>query len=172
MGVCDVCGNEYANTFTVTTAQDATHTFDSFECAIHLVAPVCAHCGCAVIGHGVQAYEQVYCCAHCADVHGVRNVSDNATHPVNASDTGREGEGPQATTTTPSGSPGPVATDLPPGVGRPGGDRPGSVPPGSVPPGAMPADDLPPGAVPPRPALPDEESPGGAPRGGVPPMGT
>jgi hypothetical protein len=43
-----------------------THTFDSFECAIHKMAPVCEHCGCKVIGHGVEVQERWYCCAHCA----------------------------------------------------------------------------------------------------------
>ena len=47
------CGNTYDKTFDVVVAGSA-HTFDSFECAIHLLAPRCAHCGCAVIGHGVE----------------------------------------------------------------------------------------------------------------------
>jgi hypothetical protein len=51
MAVCEVCGNDYARAFEVTTA-GATHVFDSFECAIHRLAPACAHCGCRVIGHG------------------------------------------------------------------------------------------------------------------------
>ena len=29
-------------------------TFDSFECAIHAMAPRCAHCQCHAIGHGVD----------------------------------------------------------------------------------------------------------------------
>ena len=41
-------------------------TFDSFECAIHAMAPTCAHCGCKIVGHGVEATGAVYCCAHCA----------------------------------------------------------------------------------------------------------
>ena len=65
MAVCDVCGNDYDKSFEVTAA-GATHTFDSFECAIHLVAPVCAHCGCKVIGHGVEVDSVVFCCASCA----------------------------------------------------------------------------------------------------------
>lgn len=35
--------------------QRITHVFDSFECAIHRLAPVCEHCGCKIIGHGLQA---------------------------------------------------------------------------------------------------------------------
>ena len=54
MPKCDVCGNEYDKTFQITQA-GMTGTFDSFECAIHATAPRCAHCQCAVIGHGVEA---------------------------------------------------------------------------------------------------------------------
>ena len=61
---CDVCGNEYENAFQVTQG-GKTMTFDAFECAIHAMAPACAHCGCKVIGHGVQEGGTVYCCTHC-----------------------------------------------------------------------------------------------------------
>ena len=43
MAVCEVCGNDYDKSMEIT-VQGATHTFDSFECAIHAVAPRCAHC--------------------------------------------------------------------------------------------------------------------------------
>ena len=49
MAICDVCGNDYDKAFQVTQAEK-TMTFDSFECAIHAMAPRCAHCQCAVIG--------------------------------------------------------------------------------------------------------------------------
>lgn len=42
------------------------HTFDSFECAVHKMAPGCEHCGCKVIGHGTEVDGHFYCCAHCA----------------------------------------------------------------------------------------------------------
>ena len=45
MPKCEMCGNDYPRAFQVVMA-GATHTFDSFECAIHKLAPVCAHCGC------------------------------------------------------------------------------------------------------------------------------
>jgi len=32
-----------------------SHTFDSFECAIRALAPVCEYCSVKVIGHGVEA---------------------------------------------------------------------------------------------------------------------
>ena len=52
MAQCEVCGNDYDKSFEVVAA-GARHTFDSFECAIHRMAPVCEHCGCKVIGLGV-----------------------------------------------------------------------------------------------------------------------
>jgi hypothetical protein len=72
---CEVCGNDYDKAFTVT-AGGATHTFDSFECAIHALAPRCAHCGCKVVGHGTQSDGNIYCCAHCAKQAGVSGLRD------------------------------------------------------------------------------------------------
>jgi hypothetical protein len=66
MQVCEVCGNDYDKAFTVTLA-GAEHVFDSFECAIHALAPKCAHCGCRVVGHGIDRGDTVYCCEHCAE---------------------------------------------------------------------------------------------------------
>ena len=65
MARCDLCGNDYDKAFEVRLAGQ-THTFDSFECAIHALAPTCAHCGCKIVGHGVEAEGRFYCCAHCA----------------------------------------------------------------------------------------------------------
>jgi Rieske Fe-S protein len=75
MAKCEVCGNDYDKSFQVVRA-GKTHTFDSFECAIHALAPVCAHCGCRIIGHGVEAHGTFYCCAHCAKHSGVKGVDD------------------------------------------------------------------------------------------------
>ena len=75
MGVCDVCGNDYDKVFQVT-IEGRTHTFDSFECAIHALAPTCEHCGCRVIGHGVEADGRIFCCAHCAEKSGVSELRD------------------------------------------------------------------------------------------------
>ena len=78
MSVCEVCGNDYDKAFVVTAA-GARHTFDSFECAIHLMAPRCEHCDCAVIGHGVEVDSHFYCCAHCANrVHASSGAVDRA----------------------------------------------------------------------------------------------
>lgn len=79
MGVCEVCGNKYDKAFQVIMG-GKTHTFDSFECAIHALAPTCAHCGCRIVGHGVEAADGVmFCCAHCAEHQGVTSLKDR-TH--------------------------------------------------------------------------------------------
>ena len=77
MAVCEVCGNEYDKTFELRLAGE-THVFDSFECAIHAVAPICEHCGCRVIGHGVEAQGRIFCCVHCASAAGVEGLADRA----------------------------------------------------------------------------------------------
>jgi hypothetical protein len=77
MAVGEVCGNDYHLTFEVITAGQS-HTFDSFECAIQRLAPICGHCGCKVIGHGIEATNTFYCCAHCARQAGVTTVADHA----------------------------------------------------------------------------------------------
>ena len=66
MATCEVCGNDYELAFELRTRDGATHVFDSFECAIQAIAPVCEHCGCRIIGHGVQVNGRFFCCAHCA----------------------------------------------------------------------------------------------------------
>ena len=78
MAVCDVCGNDYDKTMSIS-RDGRTMTFDSFECAISAMAPHCAHCDCRVIGHGVEAGDLIYCCAHCARQHGVEDVADHGT---------------------------------------------------------------------------------------------
>jgi hypothetical protein len=75
---CETCGNEYDKAFQVIIA-GKSHTFDCFECAIHLLAPKCDHCRCKVIGHGIEA-DNVFCCAHCATLSGVRDTADRSKH--------------------------------------------------------------------------------------------
>ena len=77
MAKCEVCGNEYHLSFDV--VRDGTsYTFDSFECAIHKIAPTCDHCGCKIIGHGTEAGGELFCCAHCAHEEGVTAIHDRA----------------------------------------------------------------------------------------------
>jgi hypothetical protein len=75
MATCSVCGNDYDKAFQISRS-GKSQTFDSFECAIHALAPVCAHCGCRIIGHGIEDRNAIYCCAHCARAHGVSGVAD------------------------------------------------------------------------------------------------
>ena len=75
MPQCEVCGNEYDKTMEIT-RDGETHVFDSFECAIHAIAPTCDHCGCKIIGHGIEANGSIYCCAHCAQQKGVEGARD------------------------------------------------------------------------------------------------
>jgi hypothetical protein len=73
--VCEVCGNDYDKAFAVE-KDGKLHVFDSFECAIHALAPQCGHCGCRVIGHGVESEGTTFCCAHCASADGVDGLRD------------------------------------------------------------------------------------------------
>ena len=75
MSRCETCGNDYDKSFDVI-VDGTSHTFDSFECAIHLLAPVCEHCGCRIVGHGVEADGRMFCCAHCAGHAGVAGLTD------------------------------------------------------------------------------------------------
>jgi hypothetical protein len=75
MEPCAVCGNVYDKAFEVTMA-GKRFVFDSFECAVHLLAPVCDHCGCRVVGHGVEADGVIFCCAHCASQVGQHGLKD------------------------------------------------------------------------------------------------
>ncbi len=75
MAMCEVCGNDYDKAFTVTMA-GRPHVFDSFECAIHALAPECAHCHCKIVGHGVEANGTIFCCARCAAQEGVTGLGD------------------------------------------------------------------------------------------------
>jgi hypothetical protein len=81
---CQICGNDYSRAFKVIAADGSSAVFDSLECAAHLLAPTCAHCGCRVLGHGIESGEHVYCCAHCARQSGERRAVDNTTQPAQA----------------------------------------------------------------------------------------
>jgi hypothetical protein len=75
MAQCEVCGNHYDKSFQVT-IDGTTHVYDSFECAIHGLAPECEHCGCKIVGHGIEHDGTFYCCASCASREGVEEAVD------------------------------------------------------------------------------------------------
>ena len=75
MARCEACGNDYDKAFEVEWAA-APCIFDSFECAIHAMAPTCPHCGCRIIGYGVEHDGDMFCCVHCARHEGVTGLRD------------------------------------------------------------------------------------------------
>jgi hypothetical protein len=75
MATCETCGNNYDKAFQVTMNGEA-HTFDSFECAIHALAPACDHCGTRILGHGLEKAGNFFCCNHCAEGEGVKGLRD------------------------------------------------------------------------------------------------
>jgi hypothetical protein len=77
MPKCEVCENDYDKAFEVVMGGER-HTFDSFECAIHALAPVCPHCNCRIVGHGVEADGKIFCCVHCARASGTTQLKDRA----------------------------------------------------------------------------------------------
>jgi hypothetical protein len=77
MAACHTCGNDYDKAFEVIHA-GKRFTFDSFECAIQALAPSCKHCGCRIIGHGLEKDGTFYCCDHCAEKSGVKELRDRA----------------------------------------------------------------------------------------------
>ncbi len=77
MQTCETCGNTYESAFTVRLGNGEEHIFDSCECAIEKLAPLCSACNCRVIGHGVQDESMIYCSAHCARTAGVNGIRDH-----------------------------------------------------------------------------------------------
>jgi hypothetical protein len=51
MAKSETCGNDYDKAFQVT-MNGTAHTFDSFECAIHALAPTCANCRIHIVATG------------------------------------------------------------------------------------------------------------------------
>jgi phage terminase large subunit GpA-like protein len=77
MATCETCGNDYDKAFQVVMNGKA-HIFDSFECAIHALAPMCEHCGTRIVGHGLEKDGTYYCCDHCAQKEGVTDLRDRS----------------------------------------------------------------------------------------------
>jgi hypothetical protein len=72
---CECCGNSYDKVFEIKMG-GTVHVFDSFQCAIQTLAPRCMHCKVPIIGQGMEARGQYFCCAHCARAAGVSEVID------------------------------------------------------------------------------------------------
>jgi hypothetical protein len=37
---------------------------------------VCEHCGCRIVGHGLEDKGKFYCCEHCAQHEGTKGLRD------------------------------------------------------------------------------------------------
>ncbi|MBL9037872.1 MAG: hypothetical protein JNG84_05085, partial [Archangium sp.] len=77
MSHCTVCGNRY-DKMMIIELEGTRRAFDCFECAINALAPSCARCGVRILGHGLEADQRFYCCAHCARGQGVAALKDRA----------------------------------------------------------------------------------------------
>lgn len=75
MARCEQCGNDYDKSFDVV-MNGESHTFDSFECAMQVLAPNCATCGVRIVGHGLEDDGTFYCCDHCSEKAGVEGLND------------------------------------------------------------------------------------------------
>jgi hypothetical protein len=40
------------------------------------LAPTCVNCGIRIIGHGMEKDGTYFCCAHCAEKKGVKEMED------------------------------------------------------------------------------------------------
>ena len=81
MEACETCGNKYDKMLEITYGTDS-HTYDSFECAIHGLAPTCSRCSMKIIGHGVETNGEFFCCAHCARHEGKEGLRDRQDESV------------------------------------------------------------------------------------------
>lgn len=77
MEKCETCGNEYDKMMLIK-KEGVSHHFDSFECAIHAMAPHCWHCDCRIIGHGMEANGKTFCCASCSAEEGEMRLVDRS----------------------------------------------------------------------------------------------
>src|SRR3954451_1909027 len=88
MATCEVCGNDYDKAMEIT-RDGESHVFDSFECAIHALAPACDHCGCKVIGHGVEAGGGFFFWAAWASHAGAEGAGHRVSEPPGPPAAGR-----------------------------------------------------------------------------------
>lgn len=76
--VCDVCGNKYDKMMKITKGEEEFF-FDSFECAIHALAPRCEQCQVRILGHGLEDEGRFFCCASCARMKGETHFVDRVS---------------------------------------------------------------------------------------------
>jgi hypothetical protein len=61
---CEVCGFATRSGIRII-AGGVTHLFDSYQCAIHRLAPECEHCGCRILGRPLEVQQRPYCSPEC-----------------------------------------------------------------------------------------------------------
>ena len=83
---CVVCGNADERAFRVVLMDGSSHVFDSFECAIHALAPRCGHCACRILGHGLERGGLIFCCEHCAREASGAAIDESSRESFPASD--------------------------------------------------------------------------------------
>lgn len=65
MTICNVCGNEYNQSFELHSEHEI-QVFDRFECAFYTVTPMCACCKGKINENGIEIGGVFFCCIHCA----------------------------------------------------------------------------------------------------------
>jgi hypothetical protein len=63
MAICEQCGNDSDKAF-ASKRDGKTHTFDSFECAVHMLAPRSVAAVAESSAMGVESGAKMFCCAH------------------------------------------------------------------------------------------------------------
>ena len=78
MARCDVCGNDYDKSFQIVQGRQVAHFRQlRMRHSWHLRRRV-SHCGCRIIGHGMEAHGEFFCCAYCAKQSGAPQMKDRA----------------------------------------------------------------------------------------------
>jgi hypothetical protein len=76
MAQCEVCSNKYDKGLEVMLpGRDIRLTALSARSGD---GPACEHCGCNVIGYGIEVSGRFFCCAHCAKAATSAHVKDRA----------------------------------------------------------------------------------------------
>lgn len=70
---CEVCGKTRERCFEVHLGGER-HVFDSFECAVRGLMPVCDRCGSVLLGPGIQIESSLYCSYSCAASCSTREI--------------------------------------------------------------------------------------------------
>lgn len=76
---CEVCGHDSDRPIRIMQS-GRQHVFDTFECAIHAMAPACGNCSVRIIGHGVERDAKAFCSIHCSDTAAAKEPPSDRAH--------------------------------------------------------------------------------------------